>query len=101
MDAVGKAIWFFETHFSGDISLDDVAKAAGVSRFWHISAIRRTVCTIWTKWLPDSGHEVVDAPSFERFGEAFDFRTGMGGLEIWIPIKGCAGIHKQHVRVIP
>jgi len=67
----------------------------------HISAIRRTVCTIWTKWLPDSGHEVVDAPSFERFDEAFDFRTGMGGLEIWIPIKGCAGIHKQHVRAIP
>jgi AraC family transcriptional regulator len=53
----------------------------------HISAIRRTVCTIWNKWLADSGHEVADAPSFERFGEEFDFQTGMGGLEIWIPIK--------------
>jgi AraC family transcriptional regulator len=53
----------------------------------HISAIRRTVCTIWTKWLPDSGHEAADAPGFERFGEAFDFPTGTGIFEIWIPIK--------------
>ena len=53
----------------------------------HISAIRRTVCTIWTKWLPDSGHEAADAPGFERFGKAFDFSTGTGIFEIWIPIK--------------
>ena len=53
----------------------------------HISEIRRTVCTIWTRWLPESGHEVADAPGFERFGDTFDFRTGQGGLEIWIPIK--------------
>jgi AraC family transcriptional regulator len=53
----------------------------------HISEIRRTVCTIWTRWLPDSGHEVADAPSFERFDDAFDSETGIGGLEIWIPIK--------------
>ena len=38
MDTVGKAIWFIETHFSGDISLDDVAKAAGVSRFCVVRA---------------------------------------------------------------
>jgi len=53
----------------------------------HISTIRRTVNTIWSKWLPESGHEVADAPSFERFGEEFDPETGMGGFEIWIPIK--------------
>ena len=53
----------------------------------HISEIRRTVFTIWTKWLPESGHEAADAPGFERFDDAFDFQTGQGGLEIWIPIK--------------
>jgi AraC family transcriptional regulator len=53
----------------------------------HISTIRRTVNTIWNKWLPESGHEVADAPDFERYGELFDPRTGAGGLEIWIPIK--------------
>lgn len=53
----------------------------------HVSTIRRTIMTIWNKWLPESGHGVADAPDFERYGEEFDPRTGTGGLEIWIPIK--------------
>jgi AraC family transcriptional regulator len=53
----------------------------------HVSAIRRTIVTIWNKWLPESGLQVADAPDFERYGESFDPRTGIGGLEIWIPIK--------------
>jgi len=53
----------------------------------HISAIRRTMNTIWSKWLPESGHEVVDAPLFERYAEDFDSTTGKGGVEVWIPIK--------------
>ncbi len=53
----------------------------------HISTIRRTINTIWNKWLPESGHQVADSPNFERYGEAFDPRTGIGGLEVWIPIE--------------
>jgi AraC family transcriptional regulator len=53
----------------------------------HVSTVRRTVTTIWNKWLPESGHEAADAPNFERYGEAFDGRTGLGGFEIWIPLK--------------
>jgi AraC family transcriptional regulator len=53
----------------------------------HISAIRRTWHTIFVKGLPASGHRIADAPEFERYGEAFDPHTGMGGLEIWIPIR--------------
>jgi AraC family transcriptional regulator len=53
----------------------------------HIAAIRRTWFTIWNKWLPESGHQVAEAPEFERYGEEFDPRTGTGGLEIWIPIQ--------------
>jgi AraC family transcriptional regulator len=53
----------------------------------HVSTIRRTVTTIWNKWLPESGLEVADAPSFERYGQTFDPRTGMGGFEVWVPIK--------------
>src|SRR5450755_2707785 len=34
MSAIGKAIWFIETHFAGDISLDDIARSAGVSRYY-------------------------------------------------------------------
>lgn len=53
----------------------------------HISAIRRTMSTIWSKWLPESGHQVVDAPLFERYAEDFDPTTGNGGVELWLPIK--------------
>jgi AraC family transcriptional regulator len=53
----------------------------------HISTIRRTFNTIWSKWFPDSGHEPADAPFFERYDERFNPKTGAGGLEIWIPLK--------------
>src|ERR1700730_7787119 len=56
----------------------------------HISTIRSTWNTIWNKWLPESGFEVVDAPNFERYGDDFDSFTGTGGFEIWIPIKTCS-----------
>jgi AraC family transcriptional regulator len=62
-------------------------KYAVFSHREHISTIRSTVHTIWSKWLPESGHEVADAPDFERYTEDFDPRTGMGGVEIWIPLK--------------
>jgi len=53
----------------------------------HVASIRRTFNTIWSKWFPDSGHEPDDAPFFERYDEKFDPATGLGGLEIWIPLK--------------
>ncbi len=53
----------------------------------HVSQIRRTWSTIWTQWLPASGHAVGDAPHFELYPEAFDSRTGTGGLEIWVPLQ--------------
>ncbi|MGE0421849.1 MAG: GyrI-like domain-containing protein [Reyranellaceae bacterium] len=53
----------------------------------HISTIRRTVVTIWSKWLPASGFQAADAPFFERYGPEFDGRTGLGGFEIWLAIK--------------
>jgi len=53
----------------------------------HISTIRSTWNTIWNEWLPNSGYEVADAPDFERYGENFSPTTGMGGFEIWVPIK--------------
>jgi AraC family transcriptional regulator len=53
----------------------------------HVSTIHSVGMTIWTKWLPDSGYEAVDAPFLEYYDEEFDGRTGMGGYQIWIPIK--------------
>jgi AraC family transcriptional regulator len=54
----------------------------------HIASIRRTWNTIWNAWLPNSGHTPADAPNFERYSEQFNPVTGMGGLEIWLPLKG-------------
>src|SRR3954470_12793987 len=36
MNPVGKALWFIETHFAGELSLAAIAAAAGVSRY-HLS----------------------------------------------------------------
>jgi AraC family transcriptional regulator len=33
MNAVEKALWFIESHFAGEITLEEIAKTAGVSRF--------------------------------------------------------------------
>jgi len=52
----------------------------------HVSSVSGTWDSIMNQWLPKSGVEAVDAPQFEKYSEAFDPRTGLGGLEIWIPI---------------
>jgi len=57
------------------------------SQHAHISIIRSAWNSIWNKWLPESEYEVADAPDFERYGENFNSATGMGGFEIWVPIK--------------
>jgi AraC family transcriptional regulator len=54
----------------------------------HVSSIRRTLNMIWNQWLPASGLSVADAPNFERYDQNFDPRTGNGGFEIWVPVKG-------------
>jgi len=53
----------------------------------HISTIRSTVTTIWSKWLPVSDFQAADAPFFERYGPEFDGRTGLGGFELWLAVK--------------
>ena len=53
----------------------------------HISTIRSVWNSIWNKWLPESEYEAADAPDFERYSENFNSASGMGGFEIWIPVK--------------
>ena len=53
----------------------------------HVSSINSTWQAIWNDGLPNAGHEATDGPAFERYDERFDGRTGLGGFEIWIPIK--------------
>lgn len=53
----------------------------------HISLIPGTWHAIMDDWLPASGHRLKDAPNFERYAEDFNSDTGLGGVEIWIPIE--------------
>jgi AraC family transcriptional regulator len=58
----------------------------------HVSKLYNTMEAISRQWLPGSGHEVVPPPDgapnfFERYGEKFDPITGMGDIEVWMPIK--------------
>lgn len=53
----------------------------------HVSAIPKTIDTIWSKWVPDCGLKIASAPCFERYTSEFNPSTGMGGMEIWIPLE--------------
>ncbi|MGD0429695.1 MAG: AraC family transcriptional regulator [Acetobacteraceae bacterium] len=53
----------------------------------HISGIPMTWRTIMEQWLPASGHRIADTPNFERYSDDFDANTGLGHVEIWIPIQ--------------
>lgn len=58
----------------------------------HASTSQHTVQAIFTIWLPRSGYQAlqggVGSLSFlERYGEGFNPQTGLGDIEIWLPIK--------------
>lgn len=54
----------------------------------HVAGIRSTISAIWSEWFPSSGREPVEGEMIERYGPEFNPSTGLGGVEIWIPIKG-------------
>jgi AraC family transcriptional regulator len=53
----------------------------------HISAIGQTYSAVWNEWLPAHGRRAANGPTIERHLETFDTRTGLGGVEIWIPLE--------------
>ncbi|GGA60723.1 AraC family transcriptional regulator [Edaphobacter acidisoli] len=53
----------------------------------HVSTIGQTCSAIWNSWLPQSGHQVADAPTIELYGEDFNPATGTGLIEVWFPVK--------------
>jgi len=54
----------------------------------HVSSVGTTWQAIWDHAIADAGYRASDGPAFERYGERFDGRTGLGGLELWVPIAG-------------
>lgn len=54
----------------------------------HVSAISHTIMQMVDRWLPSSGFRIDGEPVLiEVYSEAFDPATGMGGMEIWLPVK--------------
>ena len=53
----------------------------------HVSAIANTIDTIWTKWAPNCGLKIAAAPCFERYTSQFNPGTGLGGMELWVPLE--------------
>jgi AraC family transcriptional regulator len=53
----------------------------------HISAIAAAWKEIWEHGLADAGCQAADGPAFERYDDRFDNRTGLGGFELWVPVK--------------
>jgi AraC family transcriptional regulator len=53
----------------------------------HVSGIHATWQAIMDRWLPGSGLRMVNAPNFERYSEDFDANSGLGGVEIWVPVE--------------
>ena len=62
-------------------------KYAVFSHRGHVAGVCGTMSAIWGQWLPQSGHRAFEGPTLERYGPEFNPRTGMGGLEIWVPIQ--------------
>lgn len=52
----------------------------------HVSAIGGTYAAIWERWLPENRRTTSNGPSLEKHLPTFDPRTGLGGVEIWLPL---------------
>ena len=53
----------------------------------HVAAIGQTYSAIFNEWLPAHGRRAADGPIIERHREGFDPWTGLGGVDIWIPLE--------------
>lgn len=52
----------------------------------HISRLKDTVKQIWGRWLPESPHRHEPRPDFEQYDARWDAETGLGEIDVWVPI---------------
>ena len=55
----------------------------------HVSKIGATCSAIFGEWQPRAAAKLETDPLFlvEYYGAAFDPHTGMGGMEVWVPLQ--------------
>jgi AraC family transcriptional regulator len=56
----------------------------------HVSGLGETYSAIWNDWLPANNRKAAAGPCLERHLETFDACTGLGGVEVWIPLEDAA-----------
>lgn len=49
--------------------------------------IKEATSAIFSQAIPESGLKLVEGPTIERYGPEFNPMTGLGGLEIWVPVE--------------
>ncbi len=67
--------------------------AARYAVFTHagpVSELFQTMVAIYSEWVPNASDELADSACFERYGEDFDPTTGLGTIEIWLPLVDAA-----------
>lgn len=54
----------------------------------HVSGVNATCAAIFAEWLPQSGFSAAPGPVslVEHYGAGFDPVTGLGGLDLWVPV---------------
>lgn len=54
----------------------------------HVSRIRETIDAVFDGWLPHCTyqHSNQSVHFFERYDENYNSQTGLGGMQIWLPI---------------
>lgn len=52
----------------------------------HISGMGDTVKRVWGEWLPACGRRHIAAPDFELYDERWDPTTGLGDIDIYVPV---------------
>jgi AraC family transcriptional regulator len=58
----------------------------------HVTKLKDTMTAVWREWLPSSGYQLrrdsTDSPGMiEYYGPKFDPKTGIGDVEVWVPVK--------------
>jgi AraC family transcriptional regulator len=53
-----------------------------------VIGLHRSHYTIMNDWAPKNEFAIASAPNFELYHQDFDPVTGLGTIEIWMPLDG-------------
>lgn len=90
MNPTGKALWYIESHFQQQITLDDVGQIARVSRY-HLSRV----------FALATGHSVMRCVRARRLAEAARSLAGGASDILAIALEAGYGSHRSlHARLL-